>query len=233
MRINLLLPSYIITLSIILTIIVAIESLYLVPWSPYFLIYAILAIIIPIYVRSYKFGPVRISLSKKNVQRLIIFFLIILIILYIIDLSYSYILSTHGLYNDPYYNLNRALEALATKASHKFGISEEIAIGIYAIYIIAWAPIGEELFYRGYVFAGLKKKYGFNTSSIVSSLFFGIRHMTHFIFLLPLYPLYAAIYWAIHTFIFGLIISYAYEKTDTLYVPILIHFLLNFIDAVI
>jgi len=233
LRDQLLAPSYILLLGLVLTIIVALESLYYVPWSPYFLIYAILAIILPVYVKSYKFGPLKLAFSKENIQRFIVFFLTIFIVLYIIEFCYNYILSIYGLYSDTYYNLDRALEALANKAGFKFGISAETAIGIYAIYVIVWAPIGEELFYRGYMFGGLRKKYSFNTSAIVSSLFFGVRHMTHFIFILPLYPLCAAIYWAIHTFIFGLIISHAYEKTDTLYVPILIHFLYNLIDAII
>ncbi len=233
MREEILSPFYIILIGTILTVIVALESIYYVPWSPYFLIYAALAIIIPIYAKSYRFGSLRYAFSKKNLVSFIIFLTLISMVLFVIEYTYNYILSLYGFGNNPYYSLSEALHDLAEKAGLKFGINVETAIGIYAIYVIVWAPIGEELFYRGYMFGGLRNRYNFATSAILSSLFFCIRHMTHFIFLLPFYPLYAAIFWAFHTFIFGILISYAYEKTDTLYIPVLIHFLYNLIDALI
>lgn len=225
-------PSYIVLIATLLTIIVAVESIYYVPWSPYFLIYAILAILIPLRYGSYKFNKEKIF-KKRNVVYFFVLLLIITLILFSLDQIYLILLANNGLTGKALYDLQAALDELAVKAGLKFGIPTELAIGIYGIYVILWAPIGEELFYRGYMFGELRKRYGFTTSSIVASSFFGIRHMTHFLFLIPIYPIYASLYWATNAFIFGVLISYAYEKTDTLCIPMLIHFLYNLIDLLL
>lgn len=219
-------PNMAILVTIVLTVIVAIESLYFVPWAPYFLIYSALAIIIPLYTKSYKFGRITEIFKDEKLK----FFIVALIAAFayslIMDNLYALILESSGLKNNPYFDLNAALVELATAAGLKFGISTFDAILIYAIYVIIWAPIGEELLYRGYLYGEMKKKYGILVSTIVSTFFFGIRHTVHFL-MLPNFPLVSALYWALHAFIFGLIMVYAYEKTDTLYAPMIIHFLAN------
>jgi len=104
---------------------------------------------------------------------------------------------------------------------------------IYAMYVLIWAPIGEELFYRGYVYGELREKYGFAISTLISSFFFGIRHSTHFLLLLPSFPTVSATYWTVSTFFFDIIMVYAYEKSDSLYTPMLIHFLVNVISIML
>jgi len=129
--------------------------------------------------------------------------------------------------------LNEALNYLAVKASQKFNISIDVIMLIYGLFVIIWAPIGEELFYRGYIYGDLREKYSFWFSTIISTVFFSIRHMTHFLFLLPLYPTFAASFWAIHTFIFEMFMCYIYEKTENLYSVMITHFLYNLLDILI
>ncbi len=223
-------PSVVVLVVVLLTILVAVESLYPIPWAPYFIIYAFLAIFIPLYTKSYKFGSVRL-LAEKNVLKVFIIFLILtIVILNAMEYMYLFILSQLDLASNSMYNLNLALDDLALLAAKKFGISVDVAILIYAIYVLIWAPIGEELLYRGYMYSRLREKYGVITANLVSSFFFGIRHATHFLFLLPNYPLVAAMYWVIHAFVFGVLIAYAYEKSETLYVPMIIHFLFNIVS---
>ncbi|MGQ4914101.1 MAG: CPBP family intramembrane glutamic endopeptidase [Candidatus Asgardarchaeia archaeon] len=219
-------PSGVILVGIVLTLIVLIESLEIIPWSPYFLIYAALAIIIPIWLKSYKFGKL-VDVFKQNLVFIVIIFVIIAVFSVAIDFIYEQLLVSSGLSGDPMYDFNAALVALAHKAAIKFGISDLNATLIYAVYIIVWAPIGEELFYRGYMYGELKQRMNKYAAMLISTFFFGIRHATHFFFLLPEYPLIPGIYWAVHAFIFGLIIVYLYEKTDSLYPPMIIHFLAN------
>jgi len=224
-------PRVIILMVALLTIIVAIESLYLIPWAPYFLIYAFLAIFIPLYTKSYKFGSIKLLAKKRVLMFFIIFLVLTIVILNAMDYVYLLILSQLDLVSNSMYNLNLALEDLASLAAKKFGITVNAAILIYAIYVLIWAPIGEELLYRGYMYGHLREKYGVITANLISSFFFGIRHATHFLFLLPNYPYVAAMYWVIHAFIFGVLIAYAYEKSETLYVPMIIHFIFNIVSA--
>ena len=49
--------------SIILTIIVLLESR-IAPWSPYFIVYAAMAIAIPIVLKTYRFGSFRDAMRK-------------------------------------------------------------------------------------------------------------------------------------------------------------------------
>ena len=226
-------PHNAVIIAIILTILVAIESIYVIPWAPYFLIYAALAIMIPYWLHAYKFRKIRELGEKEQLTMFVIFLGISFIVLLTVDFIYSFLLSTYGLKLDPMYDLSAALENLAFVAAGKFNITTESAFLIYAIYVMIWAPIGEELFYRGYLYGELRKKYGIITSNIISSFLFGIRHATHFLFLLPDYPLIPGLYWSLHAFIFGIIIAYAYEKTDNLCIPMLIHFLFNLISAAI
>lgn len=225
-------PLNVLLIGLFLTILVAFESLYFVPWAPYFIIYAILAIILPLIVGSYKFGNL-ITILKNHIRIFLTLIILSIALLYLIDLIYVNSLRALGLFGNPYYDLSAALDLLAETAAVKFGIDADTAKLIYALYILLWAPIGEELFYRGYMYGELKKKTNIIPATLISTFFFGIRHSTHFLFLLPDFPLVAALYWALHAFIFGIIMVYAYEKTDSLYIPMLIHFLFNLIQALL
>ena len=224
-------PNYAILFAIFMTVLVAIESLYPVPWAPYFLIYAILAIVVPLIIKSYRFRNLKEAFSTKNLKVMIIIFIITILVVFILDFIYIAILSAMNLVGDPFYDLSAALEELANAAAIKFNITPSDAKLIYAIYVLIWAPIGEEIFYRGYLYGELKKKYGIALSAIISTFLFGIRHSVHFLFLLPNFTTIAALYWAFHAFIFGLIMVYTYEKTDTLYIPMILHFLTNLVQA--
>ncbi len=79
-------------------------------------------------------------------------------------------------------------------------------------------PVGEEIFFRGFAYGALKRKYGVRNGILLSSLFFGAFHM---------------IPWQIpYAFMAGCILSYVYEKTGSIYSPILFH-ILNNVMAVI
>jgi len=215
---------------ILLTIIILLESIFA-PWAPYFLIYAVLAIVLPLLFKTYRFGDFKDIFSKHRNE-----ILMLLGIGFVLDfglsLTYDAIIASLGLTGNPYYDFNAALVLLADTAAIKFGISSMTAMLIYASYIVFWAPIGEELFYRGYMYGELKEKIGFSKAILVSTFFFGIRHATHFFFLSPV-PIIPGLWWSTHAFLYGLVMAYAYEKTESLYVPMLIHFATNFVGVII
>lgn len=78
-----------------------------------------------------------------------------------------------------------------------------------------YAPLIEELMYRGIILNGLIKKYPEKIALFLTSLLFGIMHFN--------------LYQTINAFLVGLMIGYLYIKTKSLYLCIVIHFFNNFI----
>ena len=75
------------------------------------------------------------------------------------------------------------------------------------------APLVEEIFFRGFVFAGLKPRYGWKRAALISAGIFALLHFTPFA-VLPI-------------FILGLIFSYLYHLSGSIWPAILMHILTN------
>jgi len=223
-------PEVVIALAVALTALVWLES-FLPPWAPYFLLYAALAIAIPAWTRSYRFGGLREAFAERWKWVLACLALAIAVDL-ALSLAYAVALGALGLAGDPYYDLGAALEALAGAAAVRLGITSEQAVLIYALYVLIWAPVGEELFYRGYMYGELEDRLGLVAAVGISTFFFGIRHATHFALLSP-FPLVAALWWAFHAFCFGLVMVYAYRRVGSLYAPMLAHFVANLVGVLL
>jgi membrane protease YdiL (CAAX protease family) len=215
--------------SVLLTLIVLAESIFP-PWAPYFIVYAILAIAIPVCLKTYRFGSVRQVFGDH--WRL---FLTILVLAVVVDEGvftwlYQHVLDVFGVGGNAFFSLNAAIDVLANAAAHKFSITKDAALGLYALFIVVWAPVGEELFYRGYIQGALRQTKSYKISAIVSAIFFSVRHATHVFFLWPNVPWVAALSWVVGTFFFGLFMSYLYEKTKSLYPPIIVHAAVNVVE---
>jgi membrane protease YdiL (CAAX protease family) len=76
------------------------------------------------------------------------------------------------------------------------------------------APVAEELYFRGLIYGGLRKMMGVGWSVFISSAIFGVGHAD-------------SIAVVVSSLIMGLVMAYAYEKTRTLWVPVLIHVITN------
>jgi len=76
----------------------------------------------------------------------------------------------------------------------------------------------EEVIFRGMIFNGLKNK-GFVFACLISSLMFAIEHL--------------AIDQFVFQFIMGIVLSFIYEKTNSLVYPIITHFCNNFFVIII
>ena len=88
-------------------------------------------------------------------------------------------------------------------------------IPLYLVFISSGivGPIYEEFLFRYVFFQRLKKKYSLKKSIVISSLVFGIIHL-HFMK-------------CIYAFIFGIFLSYIYNKNDNIIYPILTHIAAN------
>jgi membrane protease YdiL (CAAX protease family) len=80
------------------------------------------------------------------------------------------------------------------------------------ILVIAVAPVSEELFFRGFLFGGLRGRMGFWAAALISGVFFGSIHLLGgSIEVIP--PLA----------FFGVALAWLYERTGSLGPPILMH----------
>ena len=94
-------------------------------------------------------------------------------------------------------------------------LSDDLWLNILQFKIVAsmLVPITEELIFRGLIFKFIRQHKGFIFSAIMSSLIFSVLH-----FNLEMLPF---------TLILGFITAFAFEKTNSLFYPILIHMLVN------
>jgi membrane protease YdiL (CAAX protease family) len=77
-----------------------------------------------------------------------------------------------------------------------------------------FAPFFEEIIFRGFLYTAIKKKFSVPLSVFITSLIFSLFHPNVFIFC--------------GIFLLSLILTYLFEKTQNLWVPIGIHFANNF-----
>jgi membrane protease YdiL (CAAX protease family) len=75
------------------------------------------------------------------------------------------------------------------------------------------APIVEEIFFRGFLFQGFRKRYGWVPALLLSSFIFAAAHLD----LAALIP----------TFILGIILTYMYHHSNSLWPGMILHFLIN------
>jgi hypothetical protein len=78
---------------------------------------------------------------------------------------------------------------------------------------VVLAPIVEETFFRGFLFAGFRQHYGYNKAALLSSAIFAAAHLESSIF--------------VPTFVLGLIFSYLYQKSNSVFPGMIMHFLVN------
>lgn len=75
------------------------------------------------------------------------------------------------------------------------------------------APIVEETFFRGFLFAGFRQRYGYNKAALLSSAIFAAAHLQPSV-LVP-------------TFVLGYIFSYLYHKSNSIIPGMIMHFMVN------
>jgi len=78
---------------------------------------------------------------------------------------------------------------------------------------VVLAPLVEELFFRGFLFAGFRQQYGWKKAALLSAMFFALIHMQPTA-ILPI-------------FLLGLIFAYLYHVSASIWPAILMHMLSN------
>ena len=80
-------------------------------------------------------------------------------------------------------------------------------------------PFAEELFFRGFFFAGLRRRLGFILAAMFSGFVFSLAHAD-----LGLILPFTGV---------GMVLAYSYERTGSLYAPIGIHVLFNLVSFLV
>lgn len=78
---------------------------------------------------------------------------------------------------------------------------------------VVFAPIVEEIFFRGFLFQGFRQKYGWVVATILSSAIFAAAHLDPVAF--------------IPTFVLGSALAYVYHRSNSVWPGIILHFLVN------
>ncbi len=86
--------------------------------------------------------------------------------------------------------------------------------------VLVFAPIVEEVVFRGVIYRSIRQKSSFLVASLVSSILFALLHFSGSMADIPYLLVYGTLGW---------IMCYSYNKSKTIYAPIAVHFVNNFI----
>jgi len=215
-----------------LTILHFVENLWLVPWSPLMVIFGIFAILIPLKLRKREeLGLKRPERSKDFLKYTALGIIVSLAMSVAMETLYPMVLENLGLRGNVYYDYWAAMDSWIEHIMHKFGA--DLGFAWLGLFMLAWAPIGEELLYRGYAFNSLLEKKSFAIASTISTLYFAVRHFAHLAPSLPTLPIASGLLWAILVIPLAYIWCYVFQKTKSLYSTMLIHFLANLIPSIL
>lgn len=84
-----------------------------------------------------------------------------------------------------FFSLSKGMEFLIQAVALRHQGSITGAQLLFAFWMVVWAPVAEELFYRGYLYGVCKAGYAWPGARLVASVFFGLRHVTHFFYMWP------------------------------------------------
>jgi uncharacterized protein len=98
--------------------------------------------------------------------------------------------------------------------TRELGVDEGTVAAFFAgVLIIGVAPFTEELFFRGFMFAGMRRALPFAAAALIPSVIWGLFHFT------------GSDTWGVvlQLAVFGIWLSWLYERTGSLWPPIAVH----------
>lgn len=210
-------PKVILSIGLLITIIGALESLKAWSYSPFLWLHASLCFLIPIIFPNKKI------IAKTNSKKFLKSGLIIaLICISVYLLSYYMLSQVNWIEELPWFNLWHTMQNLFSLYVERHG---QLYTYISALFLLAiWAPIGEELFYRKYLYLGIREHWGVFIAICISSSLFGLRHALQLVYFLPDgYPWLSGIAYFIWAGMFGVLFSWLYERSKSISVVIILH----------
>jgi len=112
------------------------------------------------------------------------------------------------------HNTILALFGITTQGDQIFQLFENLDHPLWLVFIgVVLAPLIEEIYFRGFLFGGFRKKFGWKKAALISAIMFSIAHV-QVITLIP-------------TFILGYLFAYMFYKSNSLWPGVLLHFFVN------
>lgn len=96
------------------------------------------------------------------------------------------------------------------------------SVAVAAFLIVIAAPLSEELFFRGFMFAGLRRSMSLWPAAVIAAVVWGSLHLGA-----------GNIGVAVQLAIFGVVLAWLYERTGTLWAPVFAHTINNTIAFVL
>ena len=210
-------------MAVVLTAIAALESANILPYAPFFLVYGFLAIAASLYYRELYLSRLKIAPRKCLRLSLISTAIGMLYASIFIGLIGAFLR-----YNGGIRSLDWDIIFIYRFICQGIHLSPFIKNTVLFLFIVVWAGVVEELFYRGVLFGYLRGKRSFIRAALVSSLFFGLRHSLQLLYISP-YPAGAGVIYFFFSFLAGMLLSGLYESSKSLTVCIVTHTAVNFI----
>lgn len=223
-------PAGAVAFGIFATFVAYIDSTHSI-WSPYIIVYATLSLIVPLWL-----GVVKWRATKLQGRELWLLTFIVTCIAIFFDsgvwtLGYNWLLSEIGLMDEKH-SIVLATVAFINAAASGLNITHAFAENSFVFFIIIWAPVGEELLYRSYIYDSVKSRYGIAIGFIVSTFFFSVRHTLHFMYMWPGFS-FAGVAWAVAMVFFSACATYLYERAGGIFVVMVMHFALNVVGSIV
>ena len=112
------------------------------------------------------------------------------------------------------HNLILFMLGVNTQGEEIVKVFTELASPVWFFIVGAiFAPFVEEIFFRGFLFQGFRERYGWKIGMVLSSAIFAAAHLD----LVALIP----------TFILGNVLAYVYQRSNSVWPGMLLHFLVN------
>jgi len=219
----------ILAVSLVLMVLAGLENS-VAPWAPFYVLYAAAATILPLKWKTYHFGPVRAVRWWMWAMCPVIAILMQAIASVLVNIVYARAVVAIGgpeRLGNPIIGVPAMFDAMFHAASPRLGLSPETVRAAYLSFLVAWAGLGEELYFRGYVQGVLRLHHSARFAITVASVLFAVRHYMQMLLLLPTYPVFAATAWCVVAVPVGIVLGLIYEKTRSLWMPVAIHYLFN------
>lgn len=112
------------------------------------------------------------------------------------------------------HNLVLVLLGVDTQAETIIRIFTELDAPVWFVLVSAiFAPLVEEIFFRGFLFQGFRARYGWVNAMLLSAAIFAVAHLDP-VALIP-------------TFVLGCLLAYLYHRSNSVWPGVIIHFLIN------
>lgn len=173
-----------------------------------FLSYILGVLVIAYYLRRYKVGLKAVGWRSVSVLKTFLWAGGIMVAVFILTAAALTLVTVLF----PGFNANQAQDNQLIPSIHT---NTSVAL----IGLVLLPPFFEETIFRGFLFAGLAKKWGVWIGAILSSAIFGLAH--------------GQANTGVYTFVLGLLLCFTYTKTKSIYPGIGIHMINNLLAFVV